>query len=114
MRRTILGIAAGAAIAIPAAFGAAALGLTADEPTEGVPASDCPAAVEKMNELGLQPADYFVPDCPDPSDLALDTEMSPEAVLAADRGCESYDAKPSWCPTPSEVAAATEQIGGRR
>lgn len=114
MRRIVLGIVMGAAVAIPATFGAAALGLTADEPVSGVPAAECPEAVATMAEQGLEPADYFIPDCPDPSQMTLDTVMSPDAVLAADRGCESYTEKPSWCPTPTEVEKARLEAGGPR
>lgn len=111
MRRTILGIVAGIAVAIPMGLGVAAFAV--DEPTQGVPASDCPDAVATMEEQGLAPADYFIPDCPDPAEMTLDSAMSPGATLDADKVCrEEYAEDPAWCPTEAEVEAA-EETGGQ-
>lgn len=109
MRRTILGAVAGLIVAIPMGYGVAAL--AADDISPGVPASDCPEAVAKMKELGIEPADSFVPKCPDPADMELDSAMSPSAVVAADRACNEYSEQPAWCPTPNEVKAARDEGG---
>lgn len=107
-KRFVLSVLVGGALALPAGI---AVGSGGSEPevSAGVAASDCPEAVAAREQAGLFPVERFVPGCPDPADIQA-VETDPADVLAVDRLCEAYEAKPVWCPSAEEVEDA--QSGG--
>lgn len=109
MRRILLGATVGALLAIPAGFAVAQV--TGDgEQSAGVPASDCPGAVDAMVAAGYDAPDVFHPSCPDPSVFGDVEPGIPVMDLA--EACEAYAEEPGWCPSPAEVEAAQASDGG--
>lgn len=109
MHRAVISLLVGAALAIPAGY---TLAQTTDEDgSMPVPASECPGAVAVLEAAGHPSPDTFWPDCPDTEELAAFTQAG-VPVLDRAEACLAYVAKPEWCPTSEEVAAAQAATAG--